>query len=156
MTDCLTSAPFLDAHPRLKLLMNFEYMKFETANDGTQDLRDFRLTNDTAVLAEFKGDLASINRYSWANSRAAPTSISTPGAPQATPIIVITNSNGQIITQTGTTTIQAITNTLRTRPTGFPALFGNTSSGNLRAEIIEVGILVLAGVIGSLSIMKMM
>ena len=152
--DCLTNVAFLDRHPRLKLLMQFEYEKVEASNDGSPDLRDFRLTNDTAVLAVFREDFISIGpRFSWANSRAAPTSISTPGAPSATPIV--TDSNGAIVT-TFTPTRASITATTRERPTGFPALFGTTSDGRSMAEIVEVLVMVTCGVMGSLAVMKMM
>ena len=152
--DCLTNVAFLDRHPRLKLLMQFEYEKIEASNNGAPDLRDFRLTNDISVLAAFREDLVSIGpRFSWANFRAAPTSISTPGAPSATPIV--TDSNGAIVT-TFTSKQNSITATTRARPTGFPALFGTTSDGRLSAELIEVAVMVTCGVVGSLAVMKML
>lgn len=85
--DCITNTTMLDEFPRLKLIMQFEYAKFETDNAGDQDYRDFRFTNNTAVVNELAVDFASIGtRFSWANSRAAPTSISSAGAPAATNI----------------------------------------------------------------------
>lgn len=74
-----------DEFPRLKLVMHFEYEKYETDNGGNQDFRDFRITNDTAVVRELRADFASMGtRISWANSRAPPTSISSAGAPAPT------------------------------------------------------------------------
>jgi hypothetical protein len=81
-----------DEFPRLRLIMHFEYEKIETANDNSNDLRDFRITNDTSVLAQLKADFASAgDRFSWAQSRAPPTSISSAGAPAAT------NSEGSTV-----------------------------------------------------------
>lgn len=135
--------------------MQFEYEKFETSNVGGQDLRDYRLTNDTAILAEVVADFSALGtRFSWANSRAKPTSISTPGAPAATSLPVVTESNGQVVTITPSIPANAITATTRARPSGFPDLFGSTSDGSQRAEIIEVLILVASGVAGSLAVMR--
>jgi hypothetical protein len=134
----------LDEFPRLKLIMQFEYEKYETDNQNPpgQDFRDFRVTNDTGALDMLKADFASAGaRFSWANSRAPPTSISSAGAPAAT-------GPG------GSTVVQAITATTRARPTSFPSLFGTTSDGNQLAEFIELGIMVVAGVGGALAVMK--
>lgn len=146
INDCIANASFLDTFPNLKLIMQFEYEKVETANLGTQDLRDYRITNDTEVLAVFRSALAQpeiATRFSWANYRAAPTSISSPGAPAAT------NSAGQTI-------VEAITETTRARPTTFPKLFGTTSDGSQRAEMIELGVLVVSGLLGAWAVMRMM
>lgn len=62
--------------------MAFEYEKYEMSNTGTQDLRDFRMTNNTGVLAELRAGILPIaDRFSWAQSRSPPTSVSSPGAP---------------------------------------------------------------------------
>lgn len=123
--------------------MAFEYEKYEMSNTGTQDLRDFRMTNNTGVLAELRAGILPIaDRFSWAQSRSPPTSVSSPGAPPAT------NS-------AGSTDQFAITATTRPRPTTFPSLFGTTSSAALRAEIIELGVLVASGIAGAVVLMKM-
>ncbi|GAA6064204.1 hypothetical protein JCM10212_001617 [Sporobolomyces blumeae] len=142
LKDCVTNEAMYDQFPRLKLVMQFEYEKNETANDGTTDLRDYRLTNATDVVQELVADLSSIGtRFTWANSRAPPTSISSAGAPAAT------NSDGSTIRQ-------AITATTRAKPTGFPSLFGSTSDGTQRAEFIELGVMVAAGIFGAGWVMR--
>jgi hypothetical protein len=50
--------------------------------------------------------------------------------------------------------VQAITATTRARPTTFPSLFGTTSDGTQRAEFIELGIMIVAGIGGALAVMK--
>ncbi|GAA5955194.1 hypothetical protein JCM8115_001879 [Rhodotorula mucilaginosa] len=142
LTDCITSQNMLTRFPRIKLYNQFEYEKTETANDGSDDLRDYRVLNNTAVLDELKADLNSLSgSFYWAASRAPPTSISSAGAPAAT------NS-------AGSTVKQAITATTRPRPTTFPSLFGTTSDGTQRAEWAELGIMVAAGVVGAYSVMR--
>lgn len=85
LTDCITSQNMLTRFPRIKLYNQFEYEKTETANDGSDDLRDYRVLNNTAVLDELKADLNSLSgSFYWAASRAPPTSISSAGAPAAT------------------------------------------------------------------------
>ncbi|KAK4057668.1 hypothetical protein OIO90_001316 [Microbotryomycetes sp. JL221] len=144
ITDCITNVSFYDEFPRLKMVMHFEYEKYETDNLGDQDFRDFRITNDTAVVRELRADFASMGtRISWANSRAPPTSISSAGAPAATNI-----------ESTQSTVVQAITATTRARPTGFPSLFGTTSDGTQLAEFIELGVMMTAGVAGALFVMR--
>ncbi|POY71229.1 hypothetical protein BMF94_5541 [Rhodotorula taiwanensis] len=142
LADCITSNNMLTQFPRIKLYNQFEYEKTETANNGQDDLRDYRILNNTAVLNELKADLASLSgSFYWAQSRAPPTSISSAGAPAAT------NSDGSTIKQ-------AITATTRPRPTTFPSLFGTTSDGTQRAEWAELGIMVAAGVVGAWSVMR--
>ncbi|GAA5882807.1 hypothetical protein JCM16303_002468 [Sporobolomyces ruberrimus] len=142
LKDCVVNSTMLDQYPRIKLIMQFEYEKTESANDGSNDLRDYRLTNTTSVVDELKVDLASIgDRFTWAQSRAAPTSISSAGAPAAT------NSAGSTIQQ-------AITATTRAKPTGFPSLFGTTSDGTQRAEMIELGVMIAAGIFGAGWVMR--
>ncbi|KAK4055104.1 hypothetical protein OIV83_000384 [Microbotryomycetes sp. JL201] len=144
ITDCITNVSFYDEFPRLKLVMHFEYEKYETDNSGGQDFRDFRITNDSSVVRELRADFASMgSRISWANSRAPPTSISSAGAPAATNI-----------ENTQSTVVQAITATTRSRPTGFPSLFGTTSDGSQLTEFIELGVMMTAGVAGALFVMK--
>lgn len=142
LKDCVTSQTMLDRFPRIKLYMQFEYEKEEDANNGDKDFRDYRILNVTDVRDEFIADLASLSdRFSWAQSRAPPTSISSAGAPAAT------NSAGSSV-------IQAITATTRPRPTTFPSLFGYTSDGTQRAEWAELGVMVAAGVVGAWTVMK--
>ncbi|GAA5846837.1 hypothetical protein JCM9279_004460 [Rhodotorula babjevae] len=142
LKDCVTSQTMLDRFPRIKLYMQFEYEKVEDSNSGTQDLRDYRILNVTEVRNEFIADIASLSdRFTWAQSRAPPTSISSAGAPAAT------NSAGSSI-------IQAITATTRPRPTTFPSLFGYTSDGTQRAEWAELGIMITAGMVGAWTVMR--
>ncbi|KAG0146342.1 hypothetical protein CROQUDRAFT_133191 [Cronartium quercuum f. sp. fusiforme G11] len=66
--DTLTSTSFMDAYPKMKMFMLFEQIKTEDAND----LRDFRLTNDSAVRGNFLKDLSTVSsRYVWAQNRAS-------------------------------------------------------------------------------------
>jgi hypothetical protein len=141
LKDCVTNTSLYADFPRLKMYMQFEYTKDETANDGSTDARDYRLTNNTEVVAEFSADLASAGTlFSWANVRAVPTSVSSAGAPAAT------NSDGSTVQN-------AITATTRAKSTSFPSLFG-TSSGSQTAQWCELGVLVTAGVAGALAVMK--
>lgn len=126
------------------MVMQFEYEKVETSNENTQDLRDYRITNASDVLAEFKVDLDAIaTRFVWATSRAQPISISSAGAPPP-----VTNS-------AGSTVVAAITQTYRARPTTFPSLFGTTAGGQ-RAEVIQLAAIVVSGIAGALTVMKML
>ncbi|GAA5836199.1 hypothetical protein JCM11251_007392 [Rhodosporidiobolus azoricus] len=144
LLDCVVNPTFYEEFPRMKMYMHFEHEKPESANDGSIDMRDFRITNNTAVLEVLKGDLSSAGTlFSWGNPRATPTSISSAGAPAAT------NSDGQSV-------IQAITATTRAKPTGFPSLFGLTSDGSQRAEFIELGVMLAAGVVGAWSVMRVL
>ncbi|GAA5858385.1 hypothetical protein JCM8547_004673 [Rhodosporidiobolus lusitaniae] len=142
LKDCYTNTSLYQDFPRLKMVMHFEYEKIETANDGSDDDRDYRLTNNSVILNEFVADLQSAGTlFSWAQSRALPTSISSAGAPAAT------NSDGNSV-------IQAITATTRAKPTTFPSLFGTTSDGTQRAEWAELGIVVAAGMVGAWTVMR--
>ncbi|GAA5899065.1 hypothetical protein JCM6882_004606 [Rhodosporidiobolus microsporus] len=143
LKDCVVNTTFYQQDfPRIKMYMHFEHEKAESANDGSWDLRDFRVSNHTPVLNVLKEDLSSAgNLFSWGNPRATPTSISSAGAPAAT------NSDGQTVRE-------AITATTRAKPTGFPSLFGITSAGDRTAEWVELGVVVAAGVLGSWSVMR--
>ncbi|BGP12272.1 hypothetical protein JCM10213_000033 [Rhodosporidiobolus nylandii] len=142
LKDCVTNTSMYADFPRLKMYMHFEYNKSESANNGQDDIRDYRMTNNTAVLDELKLDLQSAgDLFSWAQSRAPPTSISSAGAPAAT------NSDGESVRQ-------AITATTRAKPTTFPSLFGTTSDGTQRAEWAELGIMVAAGMVGAWTVMR--
>ncbi|KAL8286187.1 hypothetical protein RQP46_004675 [Phenoliferia psychrophenolica] len=150
ITSCITNEALYDQFPRLKMVMQFEFEKNETSNDRNAagnyvDLRDYRITNDTAVRNEFLSALNPMaTRFSWAMSRALPTSISSAGAPPPQ-----TNS-------AGSTVVDAITQTLRARPTTFPSLFGTTSDGGQRQEVIQLAALVVSGIVGALTVMKML
>jgi hypothetical protein len=145
--------------------MQFEYEKEELANEGGMIMNDYRLTNNSAVLNAFVADLgAEATRFSWANSRAIPTSISTPGAPPAPTTITVTNpaysapGSGDPVTVIDGTTLTlstplAITATTRVRSTNFPRLFGATSDATSRA-LIELAAIVMSGVIGAGVVMK--
>lgn len=63
--DCITNTTFMDTFPRIRLHMHFEYEKME-ADIGAPDLRDYRLTNSTDVLAAYQTDLTTVqDRYAW-------------------------------------------------------------------------------------------
>lgn len=129
--------------------MQFEFIKNETANEGGQDLRDFRITNSTEVLNEFLLDLSNSGmntRFSWANSRAAPTSISSPGAPP--PTAVPSGGTGRGGTSTTFDESNIITATTRARSTDFPSLFGKSKSSGRREEIIELSVVTLSVILG--------
>jgi len=140
--DCITSDAFLDQFPRIKMLMAFEYEKYEDGNDGLPDLRDFRIANDTAVLAAFSSDMAAFaTRVSWANYREPPADIPSSGIPADQPggtgatTSVCTKYCGQVHFTTD-----------RNPATGAPSLFGNTresSAFRIQASI-AVGISSLA------------
>lgn len=141
LNDCVTNTSLYADFPRLKMYMQFEYTKTETANDGSDDPRDYRLTNNTEVVSELSAGLASAGTlFSWANIRAVPTSISSAGAPAAT------NSDGSTVQN-------AITATTRAKSTSFPSLFG-TSAGSQTAQWCELGVLVTAGVAGAFAVMR--
>ncbi|KZT52980.1 glycoside hydrolase family 26 protein [Calocera cornea HHB12733] len=82
--DGITNLTFLEKFPRLKMIMLFEWEKVETDND-IPTLRDFRLTNNSAVLGGFTQDLENVaQRYVWANYLPMPKSGS--GSPDQVPM----------------------------------------------------------------------
>ncbi|GAA6009635.1 uncharacterized protein JCM10292_002221 [Rhodotorula paludigena] len=86
LTDCVFSETMYDTFPRIKLYMQFEYEKDETANDGSIDHRDFRVTNTTEVVASMRADISSIGtRFTWAQSRAPPPAHKSARAPPPPP-----------------------------------------------------------------------
>jgi len=121
--DGLTNETFLSTFPRLKMLMMFEWEKVET-DGGLSTLRDFRITNDSTVLAAFQQDLLNVqDRYVWANplgaaqaSIPAQVPLPQPSPARATPY--------------------------RSAPPTTPSLF----SGSPRS-IVLVGSAVLAGIV---------
>ncbi|KAJ3178857.1 hypothetical protein HDU85_005051 [Gaertneriomyces sp. JEL0708] len=75
----LTNTTFLDAHPLLKAVCLFEWTKPEE-----ETMRDFQITNDTAILNAFKQDLDASNilpRYIFASEM-----------PKESPIVSDTNN----------------------------------------------------------------
>ncbi|KAH8928336.1 glycoside hydrolase family 26 protein [Atractiella rhizophila] len=145
INDCITSATFLDSHPRLKLIMHFEHEKAEQANDGTSDMRDYRITNHSNILAVLQAGFAGLgDRFSWANVREIPTSISSPGSNAP-----ITDSLGHV----SSTPPPVVSATTRPRDNQFPLLFGNkidpTKSDGMMTEIIEISTIVLAAIGGT-------
>jgi hypothetical protein len=97
--------------------MQFEYVKAES-DGGTMDLRDYRLSNDTAIAAAFSTDLATVaGAYSWANSRPVPSPTSTapgggggPGQSSGAPGIVFQTAR---VTDYGPPTLFGAAETLR-------------------------------------------
>jgi len=143
INDCITNRTTFENFPQLKMIMQFEYEKIETSNEGNDDLRDYRVTNNTAVLSVLKSALSTASSYfEWAASTTQPSIISSAG--QAAPQ---TNSAGEIITN-------AITATTRGRPTTFPSLFGLSSAASQLTEMIELSILVASGLAGALAVMR--
>ncbi len=143
INDCVTNTTMFETYPQLQMIMQFEYEKEESANDGSIDLRDYRITNATDVLSVFQSALSTASGYwEWAASQTQASSISSVGqqAPQ-------TNSNGETITN-------AITATTRGRPTTFPSLFGLSSAASQMTEIVELSVLVASGVAGALAVMR--
>ncbi|SCZ90202.1 BZ3500_MvSof-1268-A1-R1_Chr1-3g01836 [Microbotryum saponariae] len=143
LSDCVTNTTFLDTFPRLKLIMQFEYEKFESDNTGAQDMRDYRVTNATAVARELTSDFRAMGtRFLWANERAPPLNYTQPPTPAAT-----VNGDGQTI-------IAIITATTRGRDMSFPSLFGVTGGAAQKQEFIELGIMMTAFTVGALAVMR--
>lgn len=143
INDCITNTSMLETFGNIKMIMQFEYEKTETSNDGTDDLRDYRVTNNTEVLSVLQSGLSTASAYwEWAASQTQASSISSVGqqAPQ-------TYSNGETITN-------AITATTRGRPTTFPSLFGLSSAASQVTEMIELSVLVASGLAGALAVMR--
>lgn len=70
----MTNSTFLDLHPKIKLFCMFEFKKIET------DLRDFRVTNNSEVLAAFKADFGAVsNRFVFTNYVAPPVALKVAG-----------------------------------------------------------------------------
>lgn len=70
--DSFLNVSFLNEHPRIRAYYQFEYDKFEN-DGGIVDERDYRISNDTAVLQAFLADLAPImSNYVFANSTLQP------------------------------------------------------------------------------------
>jgi len=88
---------FLQEHPRLRAYFQFEYDKFEN-DGGIVDERDYRITNNTEVLAAFVADMSAVStNYVWANmtTSAAPNTMAfeiTPSGPIATATVTVDNS----------------------------------------------------------------
>ncbi|KAG0151708.1 hypothetical protein CROQUDRAFT_650734 [Cronartium quercuum f. sp. fusiforme G11] len=115
--DCITNTTFMTRFPRIKLHMHFEYEKME-ADIGAPDLRDYRLTNASDVLAAYQADLATVqDRYVWAQYRLPTRPIQTTGPGVSAPA-------------TATLTVPTLVlQTLRNPPvTGPPTLFGTRAS----------------------------
>lgn len=74
----ITNATFLRTHPQIKMISLFEFQKVEE-----NDLRDFRITNDSAILNAFKQDLAQVKDFYEFASYVEPPRPS----PSSTPII---------------------------------------------------------------------
>lgn len=95
----------LSTHPRLKMYIQFEFIKNET-DGGVLDERDYRILNNSAVNAAFQSDLSSYaTRYVTANmtTSAAPNSTAfhlTPSGPVVT--ATVTPAGGSAITATYT------------------------------------------------------
>lgn len=143
INDCITNTSMFTQFPQIRMIMQFEYEKVETSNENTLDDRDYRVTNDTEVLAVLKNGFSTASQYwQWATSQAQPTYISSANAPPAQ-----TNSAGETISQ-------AITATTRGRPTSFPSLFGLQSAASQMAEVIELSVLVASGAVGALAVMR--
>lgn len=137
--------------------MHFEFIKNETSNENTQDLRDYRITNNTLVLSEFISDLSNsgmTTRISWAAARATPTSISSPGAPPPP-----TNLPGSGSSQSeggGTRGPEGVIITATTRPrdTQFPSLFGTSEAWSQRDELVELSVVIFSVVLGGWVVMR--
>ncbi|KAJ3038032.1 hypothetical protein HDV00_001076 [Rhizophlyctis rosea] len=68
-----TNATFLDTYPKIKFMCQFEIAKIETAAGNAPLMRDFRITNNTAIWSAFTADLAPVkDRYIWASASSAP------------------------------------------------------------------------------------
>ncbi|OAV87113.1 hypothetical protein PTTG_29564 [Puccinia triticina 1-1 BBBD Race 1] len=111
--DCITNTTFLQAYPRIKLHMHFEFQKVE-ADIGPPDVRDYRLTNTTEILTAFQTDLNTVqNNYLWAQYR-----------PITRPIQV----NGPGVSAPATSSFSVPTLVLQTarnpHVSGLPTLFG--------------------------------
>lgn len=129
--------------------MQFEYKKNETDVLSQPVLNDYRLTNDSADLAAFVSQLgAESTRFSFANYRAKPTFISTPGAGPPHVTVTVTNPAYSVPgSNPSGTTVSAIVSTTRARSTSFPQLFGTTSS-TTRTALVELAVIVAAGIAG--------
>lgn len=128
----------------------------ETANEGTQDLRDYRITNSTTILNQFVSDLDALGtRYSWANSRAVPTSVSSPGAPPPPTSLPTSGGGGNSTGSQGPEGV-IITATTRPRSTEFPSLFGSKSDGGggQREEILELTVVVMSALMGGWVVLR--
>ncbi|GAA95168.1 glycoside hydrolase family 26 protein [Mixia osmundae IAM 14324] len=142
--DCMLNTTFYDANPRLKLIMQFEYEKLET-DGGTADLRDYRLTNATDVLAAFQQDLGTTaDRFVWAGFRQPPAAIPTTGRPTDLP--------GQ--TQPATSTGPPALATVRNTQTSFPSLFFESSAGRSYALAYAAASASMMAVIGATAFMS--
>jgi len=127
--DCITSPALLQNFPRLKLHMHFEHEKMET-DGGISDLRDYRLSNDTATMEAFKADyLAASAAFVVPTFRPLPPGVPPTGRPNGNPNSPIPPIPGQPgVPQPGQP--QGIVfQTQRNPPViGPPTLFGRTRS----------------------------
>lgn len=139
--DCITSTTFLNQFPRLKLTMHFEHEKLET-DGGNSDLRDYRLTNDTAMLAAFQADLQTVlPLYVQPSPRERPAGIPAQGRPTAVPG-TSTPGSPQGSTPTGGIVFQTARVPLVTGP---PTLFGVKRKSAASSNWDGVTVAILSG-----------
>ncbi|MBW0541169.1 hypothetical protein O181_080884 [Austropuccinia psidii MF-1] len=136
--DCITSTDFFRQFPRVKMTMHFEHLKMEV-DGGKNDLRDYRLTNDTATLEAFKADLTSvIGSYVVAGYRPLPANVQASGRPTSSPGVTKDQNQTGIVFQTERKPLV----------TGPPTLFGNRKgSGSKNFEFS--GLSLMTGLMGA-------
>ncbi|PLW41636.1 hypothetical protein PCASD_05401 [Puccinia coronata f. sp. avenae] len=129
--DCITSPSLVQTFPRLKLHMHFEHEKSES-DGGVSDLRDYRLSNDTATLEAFKQDFSAVSASFVVSSfRPLPPGVPVSGRPNGnpnSPIPAVPGQPGQpgvpgLPGQTQGIVFQTQRNPVVTGP---PTLFGRT------------------------------
>ncbi|KAI8458947.1 hypothetical protein BY996DRAFT_6410550 [Phakopsora pachyrhizi] len=134
--DCITSNEFFTRFPRIKMTMHFEHMK-EELDGGRSDLRDYRITNDTATLEAFKADFQTVQSNYWVPGfKPLISSIPTSGRPNGSAPGLLPSPTG-LVFQTQRVPIV----------TGPPSLFGTKrADATRRVELMGFG--VLFGLIG--------
>jgi len=144
-TGCTLNNTFYTSYPRIKLMMHFEYVKTEI-DGGISDLRDYRITNATDVLAAFQADLSpAATQFAWANIRQAPASIPSAGRPADLP------GGSQSVSSTSGLVFQ----TARILDLGSPSLFGVTAGANRAVELgFGIGLTLVAGLVGGYSVLS--
>lgn len=143
MSGCTFNETFYDTYPRLKAFFQFEHAKEEN-DGGIADYRDYRVTNQTQVLAAFQSHLsAGATRFQLATPTTLPLGLQTTGRPANLP--GGDGSNGT------TSAVGIVFQTQRVFDIGPPSLFGATAGAQRALQAATASI--FAGLAGGAALL---
>ena len=129
---------FYDTYPRLKAFFQFEHAKIEY-DSNIADLRDYRVTNQSQVLAAFQSQLSTAStRFLFATPTQLPLGLQTTGRPAGLP--------GASYNST-TSTVGIVFQTQRVIDLGPPSLFGVTAGAQQALQAATISF--TAGIAGA-------